>query len=197
MNNPRARHNDVFSEALASETILYDKANHRAHSLNKTVVLVWQSADGQKSVDDIAEILHLELGIPIDRSVVLLALEELAAAGLLEEPLKTAPAAEPTRRQVARRLALAGVSAALIPAVASVIAPTPAMASSAPINKDKAGFDLGVVAVESEIKTGGNPSPTVVSDLNNAGLAYQQGNYSNEISDLDQVIKILGLPPLT
>ena len=131
MNNPRAIRKNIFTESLANETILYDKANHQAHSLNKTVAMVWEAADGDKSIDEIAGILHDGLGIPKDRGVVLLAIEELATAGLIETPVEVSRFAEPTsRREVMRKLGLAGASAALVPFVVSVVAPTPAMASS-------------------------------------------------------------------
>ncbi len=131
MNNPKARREGLFSERLAEETIVYDKVNHSAHTLNETVAMVWQSADGDKSVNELTQILHSKLGIPADRGVVLLALEQLEAAGLLEASADVAKETEHTsRREVARRLALAGVSAAMVPLVASVVAPTPAMAVS-------------------------------------------------------------------
>ena len=84
MNNPKARRDGLFSERLAEETIVYDKVNHTAHTLNSTVAMVWQSADGDQSVNELTRILHSRLGIPADRGVVVLALEQLQAAGLLE-----------------------------------------------------------------------------------------------------------------
>jgi len=134
MNNPKARHDNVFSESLAGETIVYDKLNHRSHTLNQTAAAVWESADGSKSIDELARILELDLGIPAERAVVLLALSQLEDAGLLERGAEMEPV-EPgaSRREMARRFALAGVSAALVPFVASVLAPTPAMAQSIPL----------------------------------------------------------------
>lgn len=197
MTNPCARRDAIVSEKLAAETILYDKASHCAHSLNQTVALVWQSADGRTSIDEIAGILHRDLGIPADRDVVLLALQELTSAGLLQEP---APAetgsALLTRRQVARRLALAGASAAMVPLVASVLAPTPAMAQSTQVNKSQAGQDLFVVSLEAGLDPSFASNKTAQTDLNSATTAYNQGNYNTEVSDLDGVLKALGLPPL-
>jgi hypothetical protein len=136
MDNPKARREGLFSERLADETILYDKVNHTAHTLNQTVAMVWESADGDKSVNELARMLHGKLGLPADRGVVLLALEQLQAAGLLNAYQEDAyqevekETELTSRREVARRLALAGVSAAMVPLVASVVAPTPAMAAS-------------------------------------------------------------------
>ncbi len=131
MDNPKARRSGLFSERLAEETVIYDKLNHRAHTLNRTVAAVWESADGDKSVNDLAAILHATLAIPADCGIVLLALEQLEAAGLMETSAGLEQDAERTsRREAARRLALAGASASLVPLVASVLAPTPAMALS-------------------------------------------------------------------
>lgn len=199
MNNPRARRNNIFAESLADETILYDKTNHKAHSLNKTVAMVWESADGEKSVDDIAGILHRGLGIPEDRSVVLLALEQLETAGLLDTSAELTEGAErPSRRQVARRLALVGASAALVPFVASVLAPTPAMASSR-TTVTAAQYDADAITVTTDIAKDANAfasSKTAQSDYVAGLAAGGQGNYSAGVSDFDGVLSALGLPPL-
>lgn len=194
MQNPCARRNDIFTENLAEETILYDKSNHTAHSLNRSLALVWESADGQKSVEDIASVLHRELGIPADRTVVLLALQELAASGLLQEPAQAGPELL-TRRQVARRLALAGASAAMLPLVASVLAPTPAMASSG-ISAQQATQDLNTVENEAQTDPAYYSNPGAKNDLLAAQAAYNSKNYSAEVTDLNGVVAALGLPPL-
>jgi hypothetical protein len=199
MKNPRARRNDLFAESLADETILYDKTNHQAHSLNKTVAMVWESADGEKSVDDIAAILHRSLGIPEDRSIVLLALEQLKSAGLLDTSAELSEEAErPSRRQVARKLALVGASAALVPFVASVLAPTPAMASSR-ATVTLAQYDADVTTVTTDIiKNVGkfDSSKTAQNDYAAGLVAGSGGNYSGAVSDFDGVLSALGLPPL-
>lgn len=199
MKTPCARRNDILLEKLVAETMVYDKTNHRAHVLNQTVALVWESADGRNSIDDIAQILHRELGLPADRSVVLLALQELGESGLLQEPVQAEVGPERlTRRQVAQRLGLAGASLALVPLVTSVLAPTPAMAASS-VSQTQGTQDLADVEKDLE-----NPtylkelegSKTAQTDLVNAVTAYGKGNYSTEVSDLDGVLKALGLPPL-
>jgi hypothetical protein len=195
MKNPCARRNDVFAEPVGSETILYDKLNHKAHSLNRTVALIWEQADGQKSIGDLAGILHDELAMPVDVNVVLLALEELNRAGLLQPVEVEMSAQMPSRREMARKLALSGVSAALIPLVASVLAPTPAMASST-ITPAQAALDFTIVTAEAALNPNFRNSGTAQSDLRQAGVALGNRQYTQEIADLDGVIQILGLPPL-
>ncbi len=199
MTNPCARRNDIFCENLDAETIVYDKAKDRAHSLNRTVMLVWESADGQRTVEDIAAILHRELGIPADRHVVLLALQELEKASLLQEPVPVEAGPELlSRRQVARKLALAGASVAMLPVIATVLAPTPAMAASM-ITQQQAGQDLTTVtgqAIANPNFLVGPEAQTAQADLGNAMLDFSTGNYNAEIQQLDGVIQALGLPPL-
>jgi Coenzyme PQQ synthesis protein D (PqqD) len=199
MTNPISRRNDIIAEKLAAETILYDKSCHRAHSLNQTLALVWESADGQNSIDDLAAILHRDLGIPADRDLVLLALQQLSRAGLLQQSLPTAAGPELlTRRQVARRLALAGTSAAMLPLVASVLAPTPAMASSG-ITQSQATNDLNTIENEAQTDPAyynGPNAQTAKADLLKAQAAWNSGNYNAEVQDLDGVVNALGLPPL-
>ncbi len=197
MTLPCARKNEILTQELFEETMVYDRVSHRAHVLNQTVALVWESADGQNSIDEIARILHHKLGLPADRSVVLLALQELGESGLLQEPVNAEPAPDRlTRRQVAQRLALAGASLALVPLVTSVLAPTPAMAASS-VSQSQAETDLIDVALEAELDPNYYTNKTAETDLSAAETAFSKGNYSSEISDLDGVLKALGLPPLS
>jgi hypothetical protein len=196
MTNPIARQKDIVSEEVAAETIVYDQASHRAHSLNQAVALVRASADGSRSVDEIAGILHRELGIPEDREVVLVALQELAEAGLLQEAEQVQSATVlMTRRQVARRLAMAGASAAMVPLIATVLAPTPAMASSCTQQQGKQDFENIAADIEEYYQKYEN-SPAAQQDLKEALQAYETGNYNAEVKDLDGMLAALGLPPL-
>lgn len=195
MTNPVSRHDDIVTESLGAETIVYDKMSHRAHSLNQTVALVWASANGERSVDQIAEILHRDLGLPTDRDVVLMALQELSEAGLLEKPVETANNLM-SRRQLARKLAMVGASAAVVPLVATVLAPTPAMASSVFGQQQGQECFQEIAADIEKYYQEFESSPTAQQDLKNAITAYEQGNYNAEVADLDGMLKALGLPPL-
>jgi len=88
--------------------------------MNATASLVWRHCDGQTTVEEIAEALRVELKVPADEQTVWLALARLDKARLLE----SSPAVQ-TRREWAQRL-----SAALVPAVVSIVAPTAVDAQS-------------------------------------------------------------------
>jgi hypothetical protein len=105
--------------------LVYDQEQHRAHCLNRTAASVFRHADGTRTVADLALLLAPEAEPEAGASLVTLALGQLSDAGLLS----VGPAAPGlSRRGVVRR---AGIAAALLlPAVASVVAPTPAEAAA-------------------------------------------------------------------
>jgi hypothetical protein len=83
-------------------------------------------------VEEIAERLPHGLNLPPDRDIVLLALRQLKQIHLLTGELRDSASNEPpSRRELVRKFASFGAAAAaLLPAVTSIIAPTPAMAES-------------------------------------------------------------------
>jgi hypothetical protein len=119
----RARGAGLVVRDLADEVVVYDKERHQAHCLNRTAAFVFRHADGRRTASDIA----LLLGPGADDELVCVALDQLAAAGLLETD--PAPVASvPSRRKVMRHLGLG--AAVLAPAIASLLVPTPAEASA-------------------------------------------------------------------
>jgi hypothetical protein len=120
---PKARQSDVLVEKMGDETILYDGQRQLAHSLNRSASIVWENSDGEHSVSALAQLVGAELGIEPNDSVVEYALDKLASANLLEDN-------QVSRRDVVRRMTLAGVAALALPVVLSVAAPTEAMAAS-------------------------------------------------------------------
>jgi hypothetical protein len=139
---PMARENGLVVELLANEAMVYNTADYQCSCLNRTAAAVWKLCDGRRTVPEIAGELRDELGAAATNDVVWLALAQLSEAGLLVEPVNRAdaPGEEEsrgsgkrlTRREAARRFAQIGLGAALVPAVLSIVAPTPAMAGSAP-----------------------------------------------------------------
>jgi hypothetical protein len=93
-------------------------------------MLTWRRCDGRATVPEIAAALRDELGLPADERAVWLALDHLSKAHLLEAPITLPDWAE----GYSRRQWIAAVgkrSAALVPAVASILSPTAAAAQSA------------------------------------------------------------------
>lgn len=128
----------LIVEELAVETIVYDPETHQAHCLNKTVGFIWKQCDGKTSAAQMAEQLPGQAGLPADPDIVRLALCELSRAELLTgDSIGELVQTLPSRRELVRRLALLGTSAAaLLPAVSSVVAATPSSTRSDPRTND-------------------------------------------------------------
>lgn len=128
---PRAREDRLVVQELPDEVLVYDLNRHKAHCLNRTAALVWGHCDGQTTVAEMATLLRKELNHPVDEAVVWLALHRLGRAHLLRERV-IPPAGAPrlSRREVMRKLALAGAFSVLLPAVTSIVAPTAAEAAT-------------------------------------------------------------------
>jgi hypothetical protein len=127
---PLVKATELIIEEFPSETIVYDTKRHRAHCLNQTASLILQHCDGHTSIEEIAKLLSQTLGAPADLDIVRLGLRELNDCSLL-----AGESADPnvvSRRELAKRLAVfGGAFIALLPAITSIVAPTPAMAKSA------------------------------------------------------------------
>jgi hypothetical protein len=116
-----ARKSHLFAEKLPEEIIVYDKTNHKVHCLNKTAAAVWESCDGTRTVDELAPIVEAKVGAPVDRDLVLLALEELEKANLLEAGSGVVSNAGATsRRQAVGKHVLSGTAL-----VATILVPAP------------------------------------------------------------------------
>ena len=122
MKLPRAR-TDLARSDVRDELVVYDFGRHQARCLNATAAAVFKRCDGTRTPAQIAS----ELGC--DEEVVWMALAQLDEGALLE----AAPARRRVdlgRRALLKKMALtAGLSIAL-PAVWSIVAPTPAYAAS-------------------------------------------------------------------
>ena len=130
---PVARQTRMLTVDVGDEVVVYDQDGHQAHRLNRTAALIWRACDGRTDVPALAAGLEHLLRVPIDADVVRLGLDQLAKAGLLQEPPE-APAAAVlvTRRALLRKLGQVGTVALLLPVVSSLVVPTAAMAQSRP-----------------------------------------------------------------
>ena len=128
---PRAREAGLVVQDLQDETLVYDLDRYRAYCLNPPAALVWRHCDGRTSVAEMAKLLEKEVGMPPDNEIVWLALERLGRAHLLREPLTASVgSARCSRREVMRKIALLGGISLILPAVGSIVAPTPASAAT-------------------------------------------------------------------
>ena len=139
----------THTEQLGEEASVYDWARAKVHALNPTAARVWRQCDGATSPHAIAAALHVEMGVPEAEAVVDLTLRHLARLHLLELPDESRgdrPAR--TRRWLLGR----GVAAAMLPAIYSIVAPSPVEAQSPaspyrprPLRQIAVGRRLGAV----------------------------------------------------
>ncbi len=127
---PKSRSERLIVETVVDETLVYDEVSHEAHCLNESAALVWEHADGETTVSEMADLLA-EVGLPKDVNVVWMALERLQRSGLLADPVDLPP--DPpqfSRKAVLRILGKAAGLTLILPAVDSVVSPLAAQAVS-------------------------------------------------------------------
>jgi PqqD family protein of HPr-rel-A system len=128
---PRTRAEDLIRRTVGDETIVYDRATHRAHCLNDLARFVLDRCDGDTPPPEIARAVQDRFATdPNDATTCAeAALSELAEAGLIEGlPPADSPGAGAVRD---RRATLRAVGLAfLAPLVVSLTAPTPAEAQT-------------------------------------------------------------------
>ena len=126
---PKARAEGLVVRELAKEVLVYDLDTHRAVCLNSTAATVWRLCDGRRTAADIRKALEKSAVGSVPDEVVWLGLEQLDKDRLLDaRPTRPAELAGISRREMIRRVGLA--AAVALPVVASIVAPTPAQASS-------------------------------------------------------------------
>jgi hypothetical protein len=126
---PKARRVGLLIQELPGELLVYDQERHKAHCLNSTASLIWQSCDGRTPVTGIADRLSTELKSPVSSELVLVALEKLSSRHLLDDPFKNQSAGKgPSRREVLRQIGL--TAAVALPVITSIVAPRAAQAAT-------------------------------------------------------------------
>lgn len=125
------RHNDLLSEQLEGQHVIYDAANQTVHGLNSTLSWVWSRCDGSRTVEDLIAAMQGETGLDDTRSLVTSGLKQLAEANLLEPESVDLNALRTESCVVSRRAAVAAGVSIAVPVMSSVLAPTPAAAKSA------------------------------------------------------------------
>jgi hypothetical protein len=119
---------EVSTQQIGTETLVYDGLRHRAYCLNQSSSVIWRLADGEHSVGEIRAAASVELKSDVSEEFVMFALEELRRDGLLEPSSVAEAAPAISRRAMLQGLGVGGVL--LVPAIASIVAPTAAQAYS-------------------------------------------------------------------
>jgi hypothetical protein len=123
---PLARANDLVTETIGSETIVYDGLSKDAHCLAPLAAVVFAASDGRTSIADIAATATDKLEETVNVADVELALAELEDRDLMI----VASGDGVSRRDMLRRTALVGGAALAAPLVVSLATPGYGQASS-------------------------------------------------------------------
>lgn len=126
---PRARKKGLVVREIGNELLVYDLQSFKASSLNRTATLVWRQCDGKTSLRQMNARIKAELGLPLGEPVVQMALARLHAAHLLE-PITPKDVRSFSRREWGSQVSRLGLSATVLPAIISILAPTVAEAQS-------------------------------------------------------------------
>lgn len=118
----------VYTETLNDEMCVYEWTSKEVHALNATAARVWAMCDGKTSVSEMTDRLCAEFHLPNAEAVVWLALWEFKKKHLIEGEL----AVPPDHRALSRRdlIVKLGLTAAALPVVTSIVAPTALQAQS-------------------------------------------------------------------
>jgi hypothetical protein len=121
---------DLATCNVRDELVVYDFRNHQARCLNRMAAAVFGLCDGRRTPRKMAAELGRSLDVEVDEEVVWLALGKLEEGGLLAQPLDGTTRVDLGRRRLLKKMALTAAASIALPAVWSVVAPTPAFAAS-------------------------------------------------------------------
>ncbi|MBX3134096.1 MAG: PqqD family protein [Gemmatimonadaceae bacterium] len=130
---PVARKDNLVTQRVGDETLVYDGSDESARRLNALSSIVWRHCTGENTIAEIAVLVASEIALPADveaTEVVERALAELDEHGLLvDSGLEGAGAAGGMARRDAVKL-LAAIP--LFPSIDRIFAPTMANSASLP-----------------------------------------------------------------
>jgi hypothetical protein len=114
----------LLAHELDAQVMVYDSTDDRIHLLDPTTGCVLDLLQkGDCSVESISVEVARRAGVQPNQDLVLLAIEELDQAGLLErEGTEQGSLTGVNRRELVRKLAAAGLAGVMIPAIATLAA---------------------------------------------------------------------------
>jgi Coenzyme PQQ synthesis protein D (PqqD) len=125
---PKARRKGLLVEKVGDEVLVYNLERHRAHCLNGTAARVWKLCTGRFTMEQIASQFDIALDNAQRESVVRDTVSQFQRLGLVE-PDEGAVSAV-SRRQLVQRIRIGVAAGVVLPLVTSIVAPTPAYATS-------------------------------------------------------------------
>lgn len=143
---PRVRPG-LLRHELDGQVLIYDAREDRVHLLDTTTGHVFELLEqGGRTRDGIVSELATRMNTIESESLLQLSLDELRKADLLDDVSATVPAlSDITRRELIRKVGLAGAAAFLVPAIATLTA-TPAQAQASCIAQNQTCLRGGAIS---------------------------------------------------
>lgn len=128
---PKARIESLVIQELGTETLIYDLKISKLFCLNQTSALVYELADGTRTIEEISSLISQRSKTSVGEDIVKLALEQLKTEDLLENS-KTLKINFNglSRRELIHKAGL--TSFVILPVITSITAPKATMAQSFP-----------------------------------------------------------------
>jgi hypothetical protein len=127
---PKRRGDNLVVREVEGEAVVYDLVSHEAHCLNPEAARLWQACDGVRDGRTLLDQLHGPGWAAEHEAALAVGLQQLAKKGLLVEGSLAGPLAGTSRRELLARFGKAAAITVALPAVMSIVSPTPAEADS-------------------------------------------------------------------
>ncbi len=131
--HPKRRDEGLIVREVESEVIVYDLDRHEAHCLNPEAARLWGACDGARDGREILRHVYGDQPTPGHEAALLLGLQQLREKHLLDDSdadSEFEPVAHVNRRELLSRYGKVAAVTVALPAVMSIVSPTPAEAAS-------------------------------------------------------------------
>ena len=125
--SPKARRDGLVTSKVGDETVVYDTETNKASCLNRLTTVVWEACDGNTDISSLLDTVRGAGYQDATEQVVLMAIDQLEQAGLLEDYSQTD---NKKREFLSRRemLRLLGIRSATVLPIITTINLQPAIA---------------------------------------------------------------------
>ncbi len=131
--HPKRRDEGLIVREVEGEVIVYDLDRHEAHCLNPEAVRLWNACDGNNNGQEILHLLYGDQPEQVHEAAFLVGLQQLQEKHLFDakgESLAFDNEIRVSRRDLLARYGKVAAMAVALPAVISILSPTPAEAAS-------------------------------------------------------------------
>ena len=78
---PRRMRQDISIQQIGAETLVYDARRHTAYCLNESSSAIWNLADGEHTIAELAAAASLQLGLEVSEDLVQFAVWRVGRRG--------------------------------------------------------------------------------------------------------------------